>query len=237
MLGCGSKLLVSDENLEGAILKLSRNFNSIEINGNELWAEAGALLSEVSNTAFNAGLSGFEMTSGVPATLGGAIAMNFGAFGSEIKDILKRVKVADSRGEILWLDNSEIGFRYRGSKILDSNCIILEAIFILKKEDKKIISQRVKDNLEWRKNKQPSKPSFGSVFKNTKAGPAGLLIDKAGLKGHVIGRAQIWDKHANFIINLGNATFKDVYQLIELCRREVKKRFDEDLELEVRIVD
>lgn len=237
IIGCGSKILFNEGHIKGTFLKLGKKFTRIKVNNVELEAEAGILLKDLSETAYNYGLSGLEMICGVPATLGGAIAMNFGAFGAEIKDIVKKVMVIDLNGGSFWLENKEIGFRYRGSKILDNKLTVLRAVLELKKENKELILKKMKDNLKWRKEKQPNKPNFGSVFKNTKSGPAGLLIERAGLKGHSIGGAKIWENHANFIVNLGNAAFKDVIQLIELCRIKVKEIYNVDLELEVRIIE
>lgn len=236
-MGFGSKYLFNDIKFPGAFLKLGKNFNKININERELTVEAGASLMEVAKRALDEGLSGMEMTVGVPASIGGAVAMNFGAFGQGMKDLVKTIKVADKSGKVFWIENKEAGFRYRGSKILDNNYIVLEVILSLEKKENEIISNKMAENSEWRKTKQPHMPSFGSVFKNTPVGSAGLLIDKAGLKGYTIGNAKIWDGHANFIVNLGNATFKDVKQLIELCKQKVKEKFNQDLELEVRIIE
>jgi len=258
ILGGGSNVLFSDEGFRGLVIKL-RN-TRYEIRNTKLIAEAGVPLQKLVLETAKKGLSGLENLAGIPGTLGGAIWGNAGAFGREIGDVVEEVKVLDVRGlklEIKKLKKDDCKFGYRDSIFKKrKNWVILEATLKLKKGEKKEIEERIKEILKLRKEKQPLEfPCAGSVFKNVlietvprkiqekfkekiKNGflPAGVLIEAAELKGYQIGGAKISEKHANFIVNIGNAKANDVMQLIEKIKKEVKKKFRVQLEEEIKLV-
>lgn len=234
ILGNGSNLLVGDKGYEGVVLHLGSRFNRIETEGNTVTAQAGALLSAVSKAAARAGLTGLEFASGIPGTVGGAVVMNAGAYGGEMKQVVSKVTVMTEEGEILELDNDTMEFGYRTSIIKNRPFIALEAQLTLMPGEMAEIQEKMEDFAARRKSKQPLEyPSAGSVFKRPEGYFAGKLIMDAGLRGYRIGGAQVSEKHCGFIINLGNATAADVSELIDEVTERVKEQFSVTLEPEV----
>lgn len=234
ILGNGSNLLVGDKGYEGVVLHLGSRFNRIETEGNTVTAQAGALLSAVSKAAARAGLTGLEFASGIPGTVGGAVVMNAGAYGGEMKQVVSKVTVMTEEGEILELDNDTMEFGYRTSIIKNRPFIALEAQLTLMPGEMAEIQEKMEDFAARRKSKQPLEyPSAGSVFKRPEGYFAGKLIMDAGLRGYRIGGAQVSEKHCGFIINLGNATAADISELIDEVTERVKEQFSVTLEPEV----
>ena len=228
VMGNGTNLLVRDKGIRGAVIKIANRFNRAEVKGETILAQAGILLSALSNLALKHSLKGLEFASGIPGTLGGAVTMNAGAYGGEMKDVIEWVSVMDldEDGRIITLGRNELGLGYRTSIIQESNMIVLEVFMQLEKgryeESKALIQELTKR----RQEKQPlSYPSAGSAFKRPVGYYAGKLIQDAGLKGMRVGDAQISEKHSGFIINLGNATACDVIQLIEKAKTRVKRAY------------
>ncbi|MEZ4357526.1 MAG: UDP-N-acetylmuramate dehydrogenase [Eubacteriales bacterium] len=237
IIGKGSNLLVTDKGIRGAVIKLSDNFSDISFNGDIALASSGALLGELLRDAHKNGLCGMEALGGIPGTIGGAVVMNAGAYGSEISDFILNVRAVDESGSIVTLDKDSLELGYRTSSILSKKLIVIDASFKLKSGDiitaKKLLSGYNKKRHE----KQPLDfPSAGSTFKRPKGYFAGTLIESAGLKGFSIGGAQVSEKHAGFIINTGKASAYDVIALIEHVRKTVFDKFGVDLEPEVKII-
>lgn len=234
ILGNGSNLLVGDKGYQGVILRLGKRMQGIGVNGNYIVAGAGALLSQVSAAARNAGLSGLEFAAGIPGTIGGAIVMNAGAYDGEMKQIVKMVRVMNKEGEILTLDNDTMEFGYRTSIIRNRPFIVLGVVLELTQGKKEQIGERMEELMERRKSKQPLEyPSAGSTFKRPEGYYAGKLIMDAGLRGYRIGGAQVSEKHCGFVINAGGATAADIKEVIEEVQERVKDRFHIRLEPEV----
>ena len=237
ILGNGSNLLVSDKGYRGVIIQLYRNFNHISVEGNEICASSGALLSQIAAAARNASLTGFEFAGGIPGTLGGAVFMNAGAYGGELKDVLKEAVVMTEQGEILTLPVEKLDMGYRTSRIKKAGYLVLEARLVLKQGDMDKIRDITKDLTEKRVSKQPLEyPSAGSTFKRPEGYFAGKLIMDAGLRGYQVGDAQVSEKHCGFVINKGNATAADVLTLIENVREKVQEQFGVTLEPEVKFL-
>lgn len=235
ILGNGSNLLVSDKGYRGVIIQLYRNFSNISVEGNEICASSGALLSQIAAAARNASLTGFEFAGGIPGTLGGAVFMNAGAYGGELKDVLKEAVVMTEQGEILTLPVEKLDMGYRTSRIKKAGYLVLEARLVLEQGDMDKIRDITKDLTEKRVSKQPLEyPSAGSTFKRPEGYFAGKLISDAGLKGFSIGGAQVSEKHAGFVINTGNASAADVTALTDEVKNRVQKQFGVMLELEVK---
>ncbi len=237
IIGNGSNLLVSDLGIEGAVIKIGSAMSRIDINGEEMTVEAGALLSKTANIALSHSLTGIEAISGIPGTIGGAVYMNAGAYGTEIKDVIKEVTFIDENGIIKTYFCDDLDFEYRKSFFTDKNNIILSCVLNLKKGDKEEISQKMKEYTKKRTSKQPlSYPSAGSTFKRPEGYFAAKLIEDCGLKGYSIGGAKISELHSGFVINYNNATAKDVLDLIEYTKEKVLKEFGVKLEPEVKII-
>ena len=235
IMGNGSNLLVSDQGYRGVVIQLFRQLNDIQCEGNVIRAQAGALLSAVANRALEEKLTGFEFAAGIPGTLGGACVMNAGAYGGEMKDVLKSVTVLTREGERITLQKNELELGYRTSIIAKKDYIVLEAEIELKAGDAEEIKAVMDDLKERRTTKQPLEyPSAGSTFKRPEGYFAGQLIDEAGLRGYQCGGAQISVKHAGFVINTGNATAEDVVNVITHAQEEVLKRNNIKLETEVK---
>lgn len=229
ILSGGTNVLFDDKGFRGLVIKM--DFKNLEIKDEEITADAGVIVALMMNKALASGLTGLEKWIGLPGTVGGAVRGNAGCNGLETKDILLKATLLNPEtGEIHEENNEYFGFGYRDSKIKHSNEIILNATFKLKKgEPQKVENPRVFT--------QPKGMSAGSFFKNpSPENPAGMLIDKAGLKGTRIGNAQISDVHGNFIVNLGGATAKDIKDLAALAKSTVKEKFGIELEEEVKIV-
>ena len=237
ILGNGSNLLVSDKGYRGVIIQLYRNFSNISVEGNEICASSGALLSQIAAAARNASLTGFEFAGGIPGTLEGAVFMNAGAYGGELKDVLKEAVVMTEQGEILTLPVEKLDMGYRTSRIKKAGYLVLEARLVLEQGDMDKIRDITKDLTEKRVSKQPLEyPSAGSTFKRPEGYFAGKLIMDAGLRGYQVGDAQVSEKHCGFVINKGNATAADVLTLIENVREKVQEQFGVTLEPEVKFL-
>jgi UDP-N-acetylmuramate dehydrogenase len=236
ILGKGTNLVVRDKGVRGWVINLTQGIKKIEIDGEIVEAEAGLSLQRLVQFSIGKGLTGLEPFFGIPGTVGGGLAMNAGAWGAELKDVLLSVTLMKEGGEIVERSRSKLRFSYRGLVILPS-WIILKGRFELKKGKKEEILGRVKSYSEMRKRKQPlDYPSAGSIFKNPKEGPAGKWIEEAGLKGFRIGRAMVSERHANFIINLGKAKAEEVIRLIEFVEKKVYEEKGISLEREVKVV-
>ena len=234
VLGNGSNLLVVDKGYRGIILKLGPRLSAVGVEKNHIAAGAGVLLSKVASVARDAGLSGLEFAAGIPGSMGGAIVMNAGAYGGEMKQVVQMVRVMDKEGEILTLDNDTMEFGYRTSIIRDRPFIVLGVVLKLTPGNKEEISARMEELMKQRKSKQPLEyPSAGSTFKRPEGYYAGKLIMDAGLRGYRIGGAQVSEKHCGFVINAGGATAADIREVIEEVQERVKDRFHVRLEPEV----
>lgn len=237
VMGNGSNLLVRDKGIRGAVIKIADRFSKAEVNGETITAQSGILLSVLSKLALDACLTGLEFASGIPGTLGGAVAMNAGAYGGEMKDVVKWVNVLDPQGRIVRLNKEDLALGYRTSSIQGSGSIVLDVFMELKKGCYEESKSLIADLARRRREKQPlNYPSAGSVFKRPVGYYAGKLIQDAGLTGARIGDAQVSELHSGFIINLGNATAEDVTSLIELIRQRVMEKYGVELQPEVKIV-
>lgn len=239
VIGNGSNLLVSDSGYRGVIVQLCDRFNGIEYeeNGDKLRvrAQAGMMLGRLGNELVNKSITGFEFATGIPGTIGGAVAMNAGAYGGEIKDVLVSATVMDYTGNIFVLSNEELELGYRTSLVEKNKLIVLEAEFEFEKGKIEEIKNKVNDFATQRRKKQPLEfPSAGSTFKRPEGHFAGKLISDAKLMGYAVGGAQVSTKHAGFVINVGRATAEDVLKLVGDVKNKVKKQFNVELELEVR---
>lgn len=236
MLGNGSNMVVRDGGVRGIVISFTK-LDEIRLDGEKIYAQSGALIKEVSRIAAANSLTGFEFACGIPGSVGGAMAMNAGAYGGEIKDIIIDCTVLTKEGERIVLSKEELELGYRKSIIPKKEYLVLSSNFQLKKGNQKEINEMVADLTFKRESKQPLEyPSAGSVFKRPPGYFAGKLIQDSGLQGKGIGGAEVSTKHAGFIINKGNATATDYIETIEMVRRTVKENFDVDLELEVKIV-
>lgn len=234
ILGNGSNLLVGDRGYKGIVIKLGNGMDQIVVEDSHIRVQAGALLSAAAAAACEAGLTGMEFAAGIPGTIGGGIMMNAGAFEGEMKQIVESVKVMNTAGEIMLLDNDTMEFGYRTSIIKARPYIVLEILLRLTKGDPVQIRARMEELAGLRKSKQPlNYPSAGSTFKRPEGHFAGQLIMDAGMRGYRIGGAQVSEKHCGFIINRGNATAADVREVIEEVQMRVKERFHVALEPEI----
>lgn len=237
VIGNGSNLLVSDEGYRGLILQLYRNFSGISVEGEEITAQSGAMLSVIAKRALDNGLTGFEFASGIPGTIGGAVVMNAGAYGGEMKDVLTEVTVLTKENEIITVGAEELDLGYRHSVVPGNGWIVLEAKMKLQKGDEDAIRARMEELKEQRVTKQPLKyPSAGSTFKRPTGYFAGKLIMDAGLRGFSVGGAQVSEKHCGFVINKGDATAEDVRELMRQVSAKVKEQFGVELEPEVKML-
>ena len=237
ILGNGSNLLVGDGGYRGAVIQIYRNMSSVTVEGNEITAQAGALLSAVAAAAKNASLTGFEFAGGIPGTIGGAVVMNAGAYGGEMKDVLTEVTVMNAEGDIFTLPTEELELGYRTSIIKTAGYIVLEAKIRLKEGDPEVIRETMKDLTIRRTTKQPLEyPSAGSTFKRPEGYFAGKLIMDSGLAGYQVGGAQVSEKHCGFVINAGDATARDVRTLMDNARDIVYKKYGVTLEPEVKFL-
>lgn len=238
VIGNGSNLLVPDEGYNEVIIKLKGEFSTIQVEGEYLIVNSGAKLSEVYTVAYENSLTGFEFASGIPGTIGGAIYMNAGAYGGEMKDIVESVQVLDlDNFELRELKNEELEFSYRKSIIQRKNYIVTTIKLKLQKGNKEEINAVYEDLRERRNSKQPLNfGSAGSTFKRPEGHFASKLIEDAGLKGYHINDAWVSEKHSGFIVNKGNASFKEVMELIEYVQKVVFEKFGVKLETEVRIL-
>ena len=235
LLGNGSNLLVGDKGYRGVIIRLYKQMDKIEVSGTKIKAQAGALLVKVANEACKNGLTGLEFAGGIPGTLGGAVVMNAGAYGGEMKDVLEEVTVLTKEGEILTLNKEELELGYRTSIIGRKGYIALEVVLRLKEKNADEIRAYMNELREKRVTKQPLEyASAGSTFKRPEGHFAGQLIEQAGLRGFQVGDAQVSEKHCGFVINRGQATAKDVMDLMREVSAKVEEKFGVTLEQEVK---
>lgn len=236
LLGNGSNLIVKDGGIRGIVMNLQK-LDEIKADGNVITAQSGARIIDVSREALKERLAGLEFACGIPGSVGGALYMNAGAYGGEIKDVLESAIVVDRHGHIRTLSADQLDLSYRTSNIPDNGYIVLEATFRLEKGQYDKIKAVMDDLTYRRESKQPLEyPSCGSVFKRPPGYYAGKLIQDSDLQGKQIGGAQVSLKHAGFIVNRGNATAKDYIDLIHFVQRTVKEKFNVNLEREVRII-
>ncbi|MFJ7921279.1 UDP-N-acetylmuramate dehydrogenase [Lysinibacillus fusiformis] len=236
MLGNGSNMVVRDGGHRGIVVTFS-NLDEIRINGEHVYAQSGALIKDVSKLSAKASLTGFEFACGIPGSIGGAMAMNAGAYGGEIKDIIISSKVLTKEGEILTLSKDELELGYRKSVIAKKGYYVLSSEFQLAPGEQGEIDAKIADLTFQRESKQPLEyPSAGSVFKRPPGHFAGKLIQDSGLQGKGVGGAEVSTKHAGFIVNKGNATASDYIATIQMVQRIVKEKFGIELETEVKIV-
>ena len=235
ILGNGSNLLVGDKGFRGVVIQLYKNFDGLQIEGTTVTAKAGAMLIRVAKESGRAGLTGLEFASGIPGTIGGAMVMNAGAYGGEMKDVVTAVTVLTKDGEIKTLTGEEMNFRYRGSVVEDEAYIVLEAVMELQEGNFEEIQARIDELSVQRRTKQPIEfPSAGSTFKRPEGYFAGKLIQDADLRGYQVGGAQVSEKHCGFVINAGGATAADVMQLMQDVSDKVQAQFGVALEPEVK---
>lgn len=237
VIGNGSNLLVKDEGYKGAIVEVDKKISEIDVRGEEMIVEAGAKLSKVATVAMENDLAGFEFAHGIPGNMGGAVVMNAGAYGGEMKDVLKWVKVVDKNGEIKTLENEELELGYRTSRVMKEKMIVLEACIKLELGIMGEVADVMALLMSKRKASQPLEyPSAGSTFKRPEGYYAGKLVQDSGMKGYRVGDAMVSEKHSGFVINCGNATSTEVIQVIKDVQAKVKEEFGVDLEPEVRII-
>lgn len=238
VIGNGSNLLVKDEGIHGVVIKLGHRFGKIEIDGEYILAYAGATMPALSQLSKKNSLKGLEFACGIPGTIGGGVKMNAGAYGSQISDILYEVTYMDEKEEIKTIKNKDCSFGYRKSIFtINPNYVILSAKFKLERGNIDEIENKMKENSLARKTKQPLEyPNFGSVFKRPEGYFVGKLVDDAGLRGYKIGGAQVSTKHTGFIVNVDNATCKDVLDLIGYVQTTVYNKFNVKLTPEVIII-
>lgn len=237
IMGNGSNLLVGDKGYRGVIIQIYKNMNQIRCEGNEIKAQAGALLSTIARVALDQELGGFEFASGIPGTLGGAVTMNAGAYGGEMKQVLKSAVILTRDGEIKTLTVEDLKLGYRKSVIIDKDYIVLEAVLELVPAKKEEIQEKMNEYALARRTKQPLEyPSAGSTFKRPVGYFAGKLIDDAGLRGFSYGGAQVSEKHCGFVINRGDATARDIVTLMKMVNEKVMEKFGVALEPEVKMI-
>lgn len=236
VVGNGSNLLVSDSGFDGLVIGTGR-FDRLETDGETVTAGAGVLLSKVAAAALKAGLTGLEFAAGIPGSTGGAAVMNAGAYGSEMKNVLRSVTVLKGPGEVECIPADRLELGYRTSAIAGNGWIVLEAEFSLKEGDPAKIRAQMDDLAARRREKQPLEyPSAGSTFKRPEGYFAGKLIEDAGLKGFSVGGASVSEKHAGFVINRNNASASDIYRLCKEVKKKVQETFGVSLELEVKLL-
>lgn len=237
VIGNGSNLLVGDLGIRGVVIEITSRLGEIVIQGETVTAGAGMLLSKIANQAATAGLAGMEFAAGIPGTIGGAVVMNAGAYGGEMKDIISSVIVLNSEGEELEVKPEELDLSYRHSCIPEQEYIVLEVTLILHTDEENVIRERMKELRDKRVEKQPLEyPSAGSTFKRPEGYFAGKLIMDAGLRGYQVGGAQVSEKHCGFVINKENATAADIRQLMDDVAKKVKAEYGVTLEPEVKML-
>ena len=235
VVGNGSNLLVGDQGIRGAVIAFAKPAAQITVSAGKVAAGAGALLSQAAAAALRAGLGGMEFAAGIPGSVGGAVVMNAGAYGGEIKDILTRAVVLDQEGKQLVLENKELEFAYRHSCVSSRQLTVLEAEFALQPKPREEIQALMDDLKSRRMEKQPLEyPSAGSTFKRPEGYYAGKLIMDAGLRGFQVGGAKVSEKHCGFVVNTGGATAADVCQLMREVADRVWRQFGVVLEPEVK---
>lgn len=236
-IGNGSNLLVGDKGIRGVVIEMTDPMGNIEVDGTKITAQAGAMLSKIANTAASNGLGGMEFAAGIPGSVGGAVVMNAGAYGGEMKDIIEKVYVLDENGAQLELDRDALDLGYRHSCIPEKKYIVTKVVLELVPRDEVEIRSKMKELNEKRAEKQPLQyPSAGSTFKRPEGYFAGKLIMDAGLRGYQVGGAQVSEKHCGFVINKGDATAADICQLMQDVSDKVQAQFGVVLEPEVKMI-
>lgn len=237
IIGNGSNLLVTDKGIRGLVVEIGKAMESIEISGTTITVGAGTLMSKVANAAAEAGLGGMEFAAGIPGSIGGAVVMNAGAYGGEIKDIIESADVITTEGTKLTLNAEELDLSYRHSCVIDKGYIVTAATFKLGEKPKEEIRALMAELREKRIDKQPLEfPSAGSTFKRPEGYFAGKLIQDAGLRGYTVGGAQVSQKHCGFVVNKGGATAADILQLIKDVQDKVMENAGVYLETEVKLL-
>ena len=236
-IGNGSNLLVGDKGIRGVVIEMTDPMGNIEVDGTKITAQAGAMLSKIANTAASNGLGGMEFAAGIPGSVGGAVVMNAGAYGGEMKDIIEKVYVLDENGAQLELDRDALDLGYRHSCIPEKKYIVTKVVLELVPRNEAEIRSEMKELNEKRAEKQPLQyPSAGSTFKRPEGYFAGKLIMDAGLRGYQVGGAQVSEKHCGFVINKGDATAADICQLMRDVSDKVQAQFGVVLEPEVKMI-
>ena len=236
-IGNGSNLLVGDKGIRGVVIEMTDPMGNIEVDGTQITAQAGAMLSKIANTAASNGLGGMEFAAGIPGSVGGAVVMNAGAYGGEMKDIIEKVYVLDENGAQLELDRDALDLGYRHSCIPEKKYIVTKVVLELVPRNEAEIRSEMKELNEKRAEKQPLQyPSAGSTFKRPEGYFAGKLIMDAGLRGYQVGGAQVSEKHCGFVINKGDATAADICQLMRDVSDKVQAQFGVVLEPEVKMI-
>ena len=236
-IGHGSNLLVGDKGIRGVVIEMTDPMGNIEVDGTKITAQAGAMLSKIANTAASNGLGGMEFAAGIPGSVGGAVVMNAGAYGGEMKDIIEKVYVLDENGAQLELDRDALDLGYRHSCIPEKKYIVTKVVLELVPRNEAEIRSEMKELNEKRAEKQPLQyPSAGSTFKRPEGYFAGKLIMDAGLRGYQVGGAQVSEKHCGFVINKGDATAADICQLMRDVSDKVQAQFGVVLEPEVKMI-
>lgn len=237
VIGNGSNLLVSDKGIRGAVIEIGKNISAIRVEEGRIYAEAGALLSKTAHTALENGLTGMEFAAGIPGCMGGAVVMNAGAYGGEMKDIIASVTVLTKQGEEKKLRVEELDLSYRHSCIPQQEYLVLEAELALQPGKQEEIRVRMEELKAKRNEKQPLEyPSAGSTFKRPEGYYAGKLIMDAGLRGFQVGGAAVSEKHCGFVINKEQASATDIYRLMQEVQQRVQQQFGVKLEPEVKMV-
>lgn len=237
VIGNGSNLLVSDKGIRGAVIEIGKNISAIRVEEGHIYAEAGALLSKTAHTALEHGLTGMEFAAGIPGCMGGAVVMNAGAYGGEMKDIIASVTVLTKQGEEKKLRVEELDLSYRHSCIPQQKYLVLEAELALQPGKQEEIRARMEELKAKRNEKQPLEyPSAGSTFKRPEGYYAGKLIMDAGLRGFQVGGAAVSEKHCGFVINKEQASATDIYRLMQEVQQRVQQQFGVKLEPEVKMV-
>ena len=236
-IGNGSNLLVGDKGIRGVVIEMTDPMGNIEVDGTKITAQAGAMLSKIANTAASNGLGGMEFAAGIPGSVGGAVVMNAGAYGREMKDIIEKVYVLDENGAQLELDRDALDLGYRHSCIPEKKYIVTKVVLELVPRNEAEIRSEMKELNEKRAEKQPLQyPSAGSTFKRPEGYFAGKLIMDAGLRGYQVGGAQVSEKHCGFVINKGEATAADICRLMQDVSDKVQAQFGVVLEPEVKMI-
>lgn len=237
VIGNGSNILVTDKGVRGIVIKLADSFSKSEIKDNLVYAESGIRLTALSRKIVEAGLAGFEFASGIPGTVGGGVFMNAGAYDSEMKNIVKSVRIIDKSGSIKELTKNDMDFGYRNSIAMKNDYIILSVCFELEYGNKEEIKAKIEDFTKRRTTKQPiAEYSAGSTFKRPEGHFAGKLIEDSGLRGYSAGEAKISEKHCGFVINKGSSTFEDMINFIEEVKAKVHSNTGIKLEEEIKII-
>jgi UDP-N-acetylmuramate dehydrogenase len=237
LIGNGTNLLFPDEGLDRVVIKTCPNVGGVTVQGNTVTAFCGASLARTASAALEAGLTGLEFAHGIPGSVGGGVVMNAGAYGGELKDVVTETTYLDETMTRRTLRGPEHEFSYRHSFLSDQAGVVLSVTMTLVPGDKEAISARMRELAEKRRASQPLElPSAGSTFKRPATGYAAALIDQAGLKGYTVGGAQVSEKHAGFVVNIGGATCQDVLRLMEYVQNTVLSRSGVMLEPEVRII-